>query len=435
MASIHEESPKHWRVTFTLDGWYKNIRLGKCTKNDAKTALIYVERLISSKRLASAPDGETIAWLNRLDQKIYDRIVKAGLAMPRQTQKVPTLKELIDKFKGTFIGKPQTAVAYGHTTRNLLAYFTDCPLNQITEQRADEFRVWLDKAQNLSRATVARRIIAARTIWKNGQRWKMTIENPFTGVKAGNQANEARKRFVPAEDVFKLMDACPDALLRLVIALGRFGGVRVPSEILLLKWEDVNWEKRLIHITSPKTEHHTGGGSRIIPLFPELEGPLKDCLNQTQDGEVFIFQQYQGKSLNLRTQFNRIAQRAGLNVWPKPFHNMRASRQTELTEMPNIGPHRACQIMGNSLRVAEPHYLMPTPPEELVRLALSIKTSGINSGITLAQIPSLQPPVPPSTKTQSGDKTVDKQQLLPQHADKYRYVHKKSLGAAGFEPA
>ena len=35
---------------------------------------------------------------------------------------------------------------------------------------------------------------------------------------------------------------------------------------------------------------------------------------------------------NLRTTFLKIIERAGLKPWPKPFHNMRASRETELVE-------------------------------------------------------------------------------------------------------
>jgi hypothetical protein len=34
---------------------------------------------------------------------------------------------------------------------------------------------------------------------------------------------------------------------------------------------------------------------------------------------------------NLRTTFEKI-KRAGLTPWPRPFHNLRASRETELVE-------------------------------------------------------------------------------------------------------
>jgi hypothetical protein len=36
------------------------------------------------------------------------------------------------------------------------------------------------------------------------------------------------------------------------------------------------------------------------------------------------------RNCNLRTQFERIVKRTGLTPWPKLFHAMRASRETEL---------------------------------------------------------------------------------------------------------
>jgi hypothetical protein len=42
--------------------------------------------------------------------------------------------------------------------------------------------------------------------------------------------------------------------LRVIVALARFGGIRVPSE-LDIAWSDVLWDKNRIRITSPKTEH------------------------------------------------------------------------------------------------------------------------------------------------------------------------------------
>jgi len=35
---------------------------------------------------------------------------------------------------------------------------------------------------------------------------------------------------------------------------------------------------------------------------------------------------------NLRTTFEKIIERAGLTQWPRLFHNLRASRETELVE-------------------------------------------------------------------------------------------------------
>ena len=96
---------------------------------------------------------------------------------------------------------------------------------------------------------------------------------------------------------------CPGGLAWSAAAALRY----VPSEVVPLKWSDINWEERKIRITSTKNERHHGRGSRIIPLFPELEGPLTECFELRQPGDEFVITRYQDKSVNLRTQLKHIA--------------------------------------------------------------------------------------------------------------------------------
>ncbi len=55
----------------------------------------------------------------------------------------------------------------------------------------------------------------------------------------------------------------------------------------------------------------------------------------------------------------KIVKRAGLTPWPKLFHNLRASRQTELTQQ-GFAEHVVCEWLGNSQAVAREHYLRVT---------------------------------------------------------------------------
>ncbi len=67
-------------------------------------------------------------------------------------------------------------------------------------------------------------------------------------------------------------------------ALSRFGGLRCPSEHVTLTWEDVDWERSRIRIHSPKTEHHEGKESRVIPIFPELRPHLEAMWDDSEPG-------------------------------------------------------------------------------------------------------------------------------------------------------
>ena len=84
------------------------------------------------------------------------------------------------------------------------------------------------------------------------------------------QANPGRLYFLTLEDTQKVIDACPDHEWRLIVALARYGGLRCPSEHLKLKWEHVDWERDRFTVTSPKTEHHEGKDTRVVPIFADL---------------------------------------------------------------------------------------------------------------------------------------------------------------------
>ena len=109
---------------------------------------------------------------------------------------------------------------------------------------------------------------------------------------------------------------------------------------------------------SIKTEHHVGKGTRVVPVFPELVKPLTEVFEQAEPGSQFVITRYRSSEVNLRTQLGRIASKAGLPLWSKPWQNCRSSRETELAEEYPI--EVVCEWIGNSPAVASRHYLQVT---------------------------------------------------------------------------
>ena len=144
-----------------------------------------------------------------------------------------------------------------------------------------------------------------------------------------------------------------------------------------MKWSDVDWERRRLRIPSPKTEHHDGGNARWIPLFPEIAPHLERVFDEAAPGTEWIITRYRDKNANLRTQLKRIIRKAGLEPWPKLFHNLRVTRQTELAQTWPL--HIVCEWIGNSRAVAAKHYLQVTD-EDFAR-ALATPTPPSNSAV------------------------------------------------------
>jgi integrase len=354
MASVIRDSDGTTRIEVNVPGREKRqtIRLGRVTGKQADAFATKVESLVNASILGSM-DDETAHWLAKLDEKLRRKVEHAGLVTPQVRSNV-TLGKMLDEFFASISVKSGTETTYRQTRKSLVNFFgEDKPLRSIEPLDADKWRQSM-KAAELADATISKRVKTARQAFKRAVRWKMITDNPLVGVVGGSQANDSRQYFLPREDAARIADACPDIQWRVIFALSRYGGLRCPSETLTLKWADVDWDKGRVRVTSPKTEHQ-GKGSRWLPLFPELRGPLLEAFEAAETGTEYVITRYRDQKSNLRTQFERIIKRAGLTPWSRLFHNLRATRQTELSEV--YPAHVVCDWLGNSERIARDHYL------------------------------------------------------------------------------
>jgi integrase len=244
--------------------------------------------------------------------------------------------------------------------RCLVTYFgAGKPLGNITRGDADAWRIWLGVDQKLGDNTVRRRCSIARQFLRNAVRRKLIQENPFGDLRdVGVKGNRSREFFITLEMAAQVLEACPDAEWRLLFALSRYGGLRCPSEHLALRWNDVDWERGRMRVTSPKTAHHVGHGERWVPIFAELRPYMDAAFDDAEDGAEFVIARYRDPRVNLRSRLTDIIYKAGLTPWSKLWHNLRATRETELAESYPI--HVVCQWIGNSEAVAKRHYLQVT---------------------------------------------------------------------------
>ena len=356
MASVCNDPGGRKRILFIgPDGERRAVRLGKASVKQAEAFKVRVERLVSAG-LGHPPDDETTRWVATLDDIIHGRLAKAGLVPPRGSAK---LAPFIDRYIADRCDvKRATATVYGHTRRNLVEHFgPDKPLREITDGAADGWRLYLI-GQGLADNTVRRRCGIAKQFFRAAVRRKLIAHNPFADLKAAILANAKRFYYVTQAEAEEVLEACPDAEWRLLFALSRYGGLRCPSEHLALRWADVDWDRGRILVHSPKTAHHPGGESRLVPLFPELRAPLLEVFEQAEPGTEYVITRYRDTNANLRTQLNRIIRRAGLKPWPKLFQNLRSTRETELAEQ--WPEHVVCAWMGNSRATARKHYLQVT---------------------------------------------------------------------------
>jgi len=372
MASLHKRPSKGkngkraftWIVQYTAtDGTRPAIVLGRCGEATANNIKGYVEDLLNAKRMQQTPDKRTASWVGDLGDDMHLKLSKLGLVEPRHKPATATLGAFLDAYvAGRNDIKPATAEVWGQTVRNLKTHFgADRELPTINEGHADDFKQYLI-GEKLSPYTVAKRLQFARMFFRAAVRRKLIASNPFAEVGAKAIITKETK-FVTRKETEAILEEC-NPEWRLIVALARYGGLRCPTEVLSLRWSDINWQAGRIVVTSPKTEHHEGKGSRVIPLFPELRKILEEGNAIAGDGADYLLPRYRQQSLtskgwrncNLRTQFERIVKRASLSPWPNLFKSLRASRETELAAEYPL--HVVTAWLGNTPRIAQKHYLM-----------------------------------------------------------------------------
>jgi integrase len=351
LGSDHGRYFLQWRDA--KRGPKRTLSLGRIPAKRANKARGHLDEILQARRWGHHPPAETIAWLTALDNDTHARFAAAGLVKPRNAKPLNELESFLDRYIAARTDlKPRSASILGQVKRHLVIHFTATQaIEHITRADAKAYRRYLVGA--LSPATVSMHVLRSRQMFQEAVDAKLIAENPFDGLVAGPQTNDARLVYVTKATVWKVIGACPSIDWKLMFALPRFAGLRTPSESCGLRWADVLWDQRRMVVHSPKTERHAGKDQRIVPIAPELMPLLEQAWESAPEGAVHVVNRRRGE--NPRTTALKLIARSGVTPWPKPFQNLRASCETDwCDELPVLA---ACAMIGNSAVVARKHYV------------------------------------------------------------------------------
>jgi len=300
-------------------------------------------------------------------------ILKKRLAEKRFIELVKeiTLFDLWEQYTAANIGKWK-GTTEENKERSRARFFSfplfdeHTPAKEITRKEAQAFRDWLDvliQEGIIAEATAAGYIRDAKACFNWAVDDELLEGNPFKTILKGSTTNKNRQYYIVYNDYLRLLDACPSQEWRVLVALARRLGFRVPSETNALEWEHVDFENACLTVTSSKTARYKGKGERVAPLFPDVMEELKALRKEQKEaGERSPFVLpfgARGENANLRTRFEKIIFRAGLEKWEKLFQNLRSSAATDILN--EFGEIAEAEWVGHSPAIAKAHYLQITP--------------------------------------------------------------------------
>jgi integrase len=351
---------------FDTNGKRLTIYLGgrRYTEKTARELKTIVEELVLYRDNPSLPPRKsTLKRIDEFPQDIQQKLAGVGLAKITPTHSVKELWETFLKQKGGI--KDSTLTTYETAKERFFSFFKGNELlTELTSATMQRWKTYLrtemprerSTRRGLAESTVAGTLAKAKAVfnWALKSAWIET--SPLTGVGRGSFVNEENDRIITMDEYHRLLDACPCQDWRVIIALARIGGLRAPSEVLRLRWSDVNWARSRFYATSPKTERYKNKEGRLVPLFPELREELIRLFElDSSVGKEFVINRYRDpKRTNLGTQFGRIVKLAGIQPILRPFDNMRASRSIEVYA--EHGDKAEEQWIGHSSEIAKKHY-------------------------------------------------------------------------------
>ncbi len=168
--------------------------------------------------------------------------------------------------------------------------------------KASQLAQWQN---NLLKERSSKTVKSIRTVFQTILEDAMCDEiirnNPFKRVKSPKLEEMRDKKPFSQEEMFRIIDATPKAM-QCFFAIGFFTGMRT-GEIIGLKWEDVDWDERIIQVrrsrrqgleTKPKTKNSIRDVEILDALLPYLQEHRLLC----PESSVYIFETYAGNPYN-----------------------------------------------------------------------------------------------------------------------------------------
>src|ERR1051326_3321998 len=180
---------------------------------------------------------------------------------------------------------PGTQKAYRGSLTPIRRYFLhqlgDPPLDRIRQAHVGDFLDWrrhhrLNGSRPLDGRTVAKDRTFLHCLFDVAEEKEWREGNPVTKVKL--KKTDGRQPVILSDLEYKaLLGACRDGLVRLYVLVLGETGARCESEVLWLRWEDVDLEGGFITIVSGRGGHRVKGGrTRSVPMTPRLSTALRE---------------------------------------------------------------------------------------------------------------------------------------------------------------
>lgn len=179
-------------------------------------------------------------------------------------------KVAMDKAPNTISRYEDALNAFGRYLRSLGVQYVD----EVSLTMLEGFKAFKTKQEkcDVSTAYVTSIVVKGAFRWAaNSARGHLTV-NPAQGWETPAPVKPKRKTYT-AEEVAR-METGVREWLRPIVTVLAWTGMRI-TELVNLRWQDVDFERRLIHIRVQESWKPKGRRDRAVPMHPKVETVLR----------------------------------------------------------------------------------------------------------------------------------------------------------------
>lgn len=355
MSSVYKHKQKGgWYCAFVLPSrTRRQVYLGNLTKAGAQQVAKKIDMIIAASHAGTELDASIHCWLALCSDQFRNKLTAAGLLAKWQG---PASAASLSIFWDSYIEQrtdfaESSRKGFGTAKKHAIAFFGDRNLTDITVADA---KLFSRRMESTFASAHAKKIVErTKQVLQHAVDARLIQLNPFAGIQLKAKLNKTRGHYLPEKVALQILDKLGTVEAKTVFVLARFAGLRVPHEPLSLTWSHIDFEKH--RITIPES---TKTGLRVIPMVPIVYSHLLTLAEKAGKSPWVLNQARASAATNYRRWLESAILLAGLQQWPKLWHNLRASCRTDWEEQ--FSSHVCDAWLGHSLRVAKDHYLQVT---------------------------------------------------------------------------
>jgi excisionase family DNA binding protein len=279
--------------------------------------------------------------------------------------------------------RAKTIRGHENSLRHLNRFFKGKRLSDVTPELTARYSA--ERKTRVSAATVNRELSCLKCVLNRAVEWGRLETNPIVRVKKFKEP-EPKDRILAGEELRRLIEASAPHLLPIVLTALCTAMRR--SEILSLKWDQVDLGKKMVRVEKTKS-----GKPRVIPINSVLLDEFSRLKRANGKSEyVFLDPAKRRPMKDIKTAFKSACARAKKNpddekdpgIVGLRFHDLRHNAASKMVEA-GIDLVTVSKILGHSSIQTTMRYAHPTP--ENMRRA--VETLAQNVTLALDFVPIL----------------------------------------------